>query len=150
MKRLPEAETVQLPEYGISELKQQDAALVSKIEELEKNVEDLSHKRDLLEKYLKHLEQDAEYESLKVGLGNEAELVYFTGYVPVREADKLKALSAENGWALIFSEPNLTEADPVPSLVENNRFVGMTIKPLFDVSEILSRVQGDGYQLLTS
>ena len=130
---VPEAETVQLPEYGISELNQQDAALVGKIEELEKSVEELSHKRDLLSRYLKHLEEDAEYESLKVGLGNEEQLVYFTGYLPVREAEKVKSLCAESGWALVLSEP--AEDDPVPSLVENNKFVGM-IKPLFDVFEI--------------
>jgi V/A-type H+-transporting ATPase subunit I len=130
----PEAETVQLPEYGISELKQQDAALVGKIEELEKSVEELSHKRDLLSRYLKHLEEDAEYESLKAGLGNEELLLYFSGYLPVRDADKVKALAAENGWALALSEPN--EEDAVPTLVENNKAV-TTIKPLFDVLDVL-------------
>ncbi len=132
-EQAPEAETVQLPEFGISELKQQDEAVLEKMASLEKKLEEIVPRRVLLETYLVHISQDAEYESLKVGLGNEDLLVYFTGYLPVKEADKLKTLAAENGWALILSEPS--EDDPVPSLVENNKFVGM-IKPLFDVFEI--------------
>ncbi|MDC7235282.1 MAG: V-type ATP synthase subunit I [Spirochaetales bacterium] len=131
---LPETETVQLPEFGISELKQQDQAEKSKIEEIEAKLETLAARRELLEKRMEVLDQDIQYESLRSGLGNEDSLVYFSGFMPEREGESVKALASENGWAVILSEP--TEEDHVPSLVENNKVV-TTIKPLFDVLDVL-------------
>ncbi|MDC7239435.1 MAG: V-type ATP synthase subunit I [Spirochaetales bacterium] len=130
----PEAEAVQLPEFGITELQKQDQIEEKKIADIEAELVKLSPQKGLLEKRLAVLTQDVEYESLRSGLGNEDLLVYFNGFLPVREAEKVKALAAENGWALILSDP--TEEDVVPSLVENNKVVGL-IKPLFNILEVL-------------
>lgn len=133
-EELPEIEAVQLPEFGISELKQQDQAKEKRIVEIEEQLLALAPRRGLLEKRMTVLEQDIQYESLRSGLGNEESLVYFTGFIPGRDGDVIKSLAAENGWAVILSEP--TEEDIVPSLVENNRLV-TTIKPLFDILDVL-------------
>lgn len=133
-ENLPDIEAIQLPEFGISELKQQDQAQEKRIKEIEEQLLALAPRREILEKRMAVLEQDIQYESLRSGLGNEESLVYFTGFMPGRDGDAIKSLAAENGWAVILSEP--TEEDVVPSLVENNKFV-RTIKPLFDVLDVL-------------
>ncbi len=130
----PETEAVQLPEFGISELQKQDLAEKERIAAIDAELVELSPKKGLLEKRLAVLTQDVEYESLRSGLGNEDLLVYFTGYLPAREADNVKELAAGNGWALVLSDP--TEEDMVPSLVENNKAVGL-IQPLFNILEVL-------------
>jgi V/A-type H+-transporting ATPase subunit I len=130
----PEAEPLQLPGIGVSELKRQDEMELKNLAEIDSMLESLAIRRDLMAAELKSLQQDLQFESLLTGLGNDTSLVYFSGYVPAREGDALKSLTAENGWALVLSDP--LEEDNVPTLVENNKVVGL-IKPLFNVLEVL-------------
>ncbi|QEN07711.1 V-type ATP synthase subunit I [Oceanispirochaeta crateris] len=130
----PEIEAVQLPEFGISELKQQMLTEEKSMADIEERLLALAERRELLEKRMGILDQDIQYESLRSGLGDEESLLYFTGFIPTRDSENIKSLAADNGWAVLLSEP--TEEDLVPSLVENNKVV-TTIKPLFDILEVL-------------
>jgi len=130
----PEDETVNLPEFGIDELKIQDEQELKKIAEIEDKLQSLSTRKGLLITELRILEQDIKFETLRSGLGSDEALVYFSGYLPERDGEKIKTLAAENEWAVLLSDPE--EEEPVPTLVENNKVVGL-IKPLFNVLEVL-------------
>ncbi len=130
----PETETFPLPSYGISELKIQDEEEIKKKKKLEARLLELSTRKGLLKSAMALVAQDMEYESLRSGLGSDEQLLYFTGFLPQRDEEKIKALCAENGWAVVICEPD--KEDAVPTLVENNKAVN-TIKPLFDILEVL-------------
>ncbi len=130
----PSADSVKLPEYGVSELNKQKLHLEEKLKGLYEVLDQFSGQREMLEKLLQAVESDLEYHEVRTGLGNEEILDYFTGFMPARDQEKIQSLASENGWAVMFSEP--TEEDRVPSLVENNRVV-TTIKPLFNILEVL-------------
>lgn len=130
----PEMDSVKLPEYGVSELLKQKLHTEEKLKGLYEVLEQFSGQQNMLKALLQSVEQDLEYHEVRTGLGNEDSLDYFTGFMPARDKDKIQSLAADNGWAVILSEP--TEDDVVPSLVENNKVVN-TIKPLFDVLEVL-------------
>ena len=131
---VPGADSVKLPEYGVSELQKQKVQLEEKLKGLYEVLGQFSSQRELPETLLKSVQQDVDYHEIRTGLGNEESLDYFTGFMPERDKDKISALASENGWAVLISEP--TEEDRVPSLVENNRVV-RTIKPLFNILEVL-------------
>ena len=130
----PEADSVKLPEYGVSELLKQKLHMEDKLKGLNEVLEQFSGQQNMLKDLQKYVEQDIEYHEVRTGLGNEENLDYFSGFMPARNREKIQTLAAENGWAVILSEP--AEDDVVPSLVENNRVVN-TIKPLFDILEVL-------------
>ena len=130
----PEADCVKLPEYGVSELGKQKIHLEEKLKGLYEVLDQFSSQRKMLEILMKSVQQDVEYHEVRTGLGNEDALDYFTGFMPARDKEKIQTLASENGWAVLFSEPD--EEDNVPSLVENNKAVG-TIKPLFNILEVL-------------
>jgi V/A-type H+-transporting ATPase subunit I len=62
----------------------------------------------------------------------EEQLSHLVGYIPAKRADALKRAAAENGWALLIDEP--AEDDPVPTLVENPRWIRI-IRPMFSLME---------------
>ena len=131
---VPEADSVKLPEYGVTELQKQKVQTEEKLKGLYEVLDQFSGQREMLNKLLVSVEQDVEYHEVRTGLGNEEILDYFTGFMPERDKEKIQDLAVENGWAVIFSEP--AEEDVIPSLVENNKVVN-TIKPLFDILEVL-------------
>ena len=131
---VPEADSVKLPEYGVTELYKQKIQTEEKLKGLYEVLDQFSGQQTMLNKLLVAVEQDVEYQEVRTGLGNEEILDYFTGFMPERDKEDVQSLAAENGWAVIFSEPD--EEDIVPSLVENNWVVN-TIKPLFDILEVL-------------
>ncbi len=131
---VPEADSVKLPEYGVTELQKQKVQTEEKLKGLYEVLDQFSGQREMLNKLLVSVEQDVEYHEVRTGLGNEEILDYFSGFMPERDKEKIQDLAVENGWAVIFSEP--AEEDVIPSLVENNKVVN-TIKPLFDILEVL-------------
>jgi len=130
----PDDESVSLPEFGIGELIIQDELELKKLAEIEKSLQGLAVKKELLIKELSFLEQDLKFQTLKSGLGSDESLVYFSGFIPERDSQSIKDLAAQNEWAVLLSDP--LEDEQVPTLVENNKVIGL-IKPLFNVLEVL-------------
>ena len=54
-------------------------------------------------------------------MGVDEQLAYLQGYVPGKKLETLRKCAAENGWALLVQQP--AEEDPVPTLVENPRWI---------------------------
>jgi len=131
---VPEHMSVRLPEYGISELRKQQVHAKEKLKGLYEVLQQLGGKRSLLEERMRILDEEIRYQQIRAGLGNEEILDYFTGYAPERENEAIRSLAADNGWALIVTEPE--EGDPVPTLVENKKAVRV-IQPLFKLMEVL-------------
>jgi V/A-type H+-transporting ATPase subunit I len=81
---------------------------------------------------IQRLDKKREFEQVRAGMVGAEELSYLMGYVPAKRADALKRAAAENGWALLVDDP--AEDDPVPTLVENPRWIRI-IRPMFTLME---------------
>jgi V/A-type H+-transporting ATPase subunit I len=95
-------------------------------------LQSLAGERARIQAVIQRLNKKIEFEQVRVGMVGEEELSYLTGYVPAKRTDALKRAAAENGWALLVDDP--AEDDPVPTLVENPRWIRI-IRPMFQLME---------------
>jgi V/A-type H+-transporting ATPase subunit I len=125
-------ETVAIGEKGRAELQQELDGAGNELQGLEHRLQHLAGERSRIQDVMRRLNNKIEFEQVRAGMVGEGQLSYLTGYVPAKRADALKRAASENGWALLVDEP--AEDDPVPTLVENPRWIRI-IRPMFQLME---------------
>jgi len=127
-----EFEPVTLAEHGCVDLQRQVDAAGKELQGLEHRLQHLAGERARLQAVLQRLERKIEFEQVRAAMVGEEQLSHLVGYIPAKRADALKRAAAENGWALLIDEP--AEDDPVPTLVENPRWIRI-IRPMFSLMD---------------
>ncbi|MBN2552547.1 MAG: V-type ATP synthase subunit I, partial [Spirochaetales bacterium] len=125
-------EPVAIGDQGRAELRRQLEEARKELQEMEHRLQQLAGQRARIQAVIERLNSRIEFEQVRAGMIGEDQLSYLTGYVPVKRTDALKHAAADNGWALLVEEP--AEEDPVPTLVENPRWIRI-IRPMFDLME---------------
>lgn len=141
---LPElhAARLKLPEESTAAIRKRASELNARIAEIDKAVADRACYRESMQKAIKALEKQIEFEVYAAGMlseelvsedGAEREkavsVAYFSGFAEAERLDSLKRAAAENSWGLIVEEP--CEEDNTPTKLKNNRLVSL-IYPLTD------------------
>lgn len=129
-----EAYEIPLPALSTDEIEARVKADNAEIERINGTLKEIALFVPQMEALRKTLEGDIEFETIYSGMGQETEgkssdLAWISGFVPVDSLEELKKASAENAWALAYSDPS--EDDSVPTKLKNNKFVSL-IYPLTD------------------
>jgi len=127
-----DVEPVSLAERGRVMIQQLLEAAGKELQGLEHRLQHLAGERARIREVLQRLERKIEFEQVRAAMVGEEQLSHLVGYIPAKRVDALKRAAAENGWALLIDEP--AEDDPVPTLVENPRWIRI-IRPMFALME---------------
>ena len=127
------ADEVKLPETGLEILKKSGLEKDAEIEKVEKELEALSVKKQVIKDGIEELDERIGFESVNADMGLEDAFAYLSGYVPVDKVDDLKKTAAGNSWALAIKDPE--EDENPPTLLRNPKWVTM-IKSLFSFLDI--------------
>lgn len=130
----PEAFAVPLPGVSTKKIKEKIESSRREISSIEKTLSGETVYRSQMERLIKKLEKDIQFENVYSGMGKEngdkdTDLAWLTGFVPVDSIAAFKASCAENSWAYAVSDPS--EDDEVPTKLKNNPLVSL-IYPLTD------------------
>lgn len=130
----PEAFAVPLPGVSTKKIKEKIESSRNEISSIEKTLSGETVYRPQIERLIKKLEKDIQFENVYSGMGKEngdkdTDLAWLTGFVPVDSIAAFKASCAENSWAYAVSDPS--EDDEVPTKLKNNPLVSL-IYPLTD------------------
>lgn len=130
----PEAFAVPLPGVSTKKIKEKIESSRREIASIEKTLSGETVYRPQIERLIKKLEKDIQFENVYSGMGKEngdkdTDLAWLTGFVPVDSIAAFKASCAENSWAYAVSDPS--EDDEVPTKLKNNPLVSL-IYPLTD------------------
>ncbi|MHC6204258.1 V-type ATP synthase subunit I [Breznakiellaceae bacterium SP9] len=127
-------------EQSLSELEASNAAIDTRLVEIEKQLQNAAINKRILEKELLVLQENIEFEVAKSGMDTTADIpadtaiAWFQGYVPHDEVGQIKRAAAENEWALLVQDP--AYEDEVPTKLKNNKFASL-IYPLTDFLEVV-------------
>lgn len=136
-----QAVLVTLPSKATRLLREENEDYKSKIKAIERQVYSFSACKTGIEKNLKILEKEIEFENIYSGMdGEEGEgslrLSWLTGFVPSKELKKVEMLAKQEKWGFLSDEPG--EEDAVPTKLENNKVVSL----IYPVSDFLGTVPG--------
>ncbi|OQX28914.1 MAG: hypothetical protein B0D92_06410 [Spirochaeta sp. LUC14_002_19_P3] len=126
-------EGIELPQYGLDELRIHTAEINRELENLQKALVSMAVHYNAISHWATAVRQDVEFEEVKQSLALEGVLAGFTGFVPADKADELKSLAARECWGLMVSEPG--PEDMVPTLMKNSAAVRI-IQPVFNLMGI--------------
>ena len=132
---------VTLPSKSTRLLMEENEDYKSKIKAIERQIYSFSACKTGIEKNLKILEKEIEFENIYSGMdGEEGEgslrLSWLTGFVPAKELKKVEVLAKQEKWGFLSDEPG--EEDAVPTKLENNKVVSL----IYPVSDFLGTVPG--------
>ena len=122
-----------LPESGLESLRKTVSEKETEIEKLEKELEALSVKKQVLTGGIDELDERIGFESINADMGLEDAFAYISGFVPVDRIDDLKKSASDHSWALVLKDPE--EEEQPPTLLRNPKWVTM-IKALFGFLDI--------------
>ena len=136
-----QAVLVTLPSKSTRLLREENEDYKSKIKAIERQIYSFSACKTGIEKSLKILEKEIEFENIYSGMdGEEGEgslrLSWLTGFVPAKELKKVEVLAKQEKWGFLSDEPG--EEDAVPTKLENNKVVSL----IYPVSDFLGTVPG--------
>lgn len=136
-----QAVLVTLPSKSTRLLREENEDYKSKIKAIERQICSFSACKTGIEKNLKILEKEIEFENIYSGMeGEEGEgslrLSWLTGFVPAKELKKVEMLAKQEKWGFLSDEPG--EEDAVPTKLENNKVVSL----IYPVSDFLGTVPG--------
>lgn len=136
-----QAVLVTLPSKSTRLLREENEDYKSKIKAIERQIYSFSACKTGIEKNLKILEKEIEFENIYSGMdGEEGEgslrLSWLTGFVPAKELKKVEVLAKQEKWGYLSDEPG--EEDAVPTKLENNKVVSL----IYPVSDFLGTVPG--------
>jgi len=138
-KEIPGVTPFQLPEKSLAAIDAELSDLQYKLAAIDTRIKGFADRRHILVNEMKEIRSAIDFETAKAELekveGVPADLGFscLTGFVPAEDLGKLKAASAENGWALMAGDPG--PEDNVPTKLKNNRFVRL-LSPLTDFLEV--------------
>ena len=136
---IPAAAPFQLPEKSLSALDAELGEIQRKLKALDARIASYATQRPTLMKELKTIQTDIEFETARAelekveGVPEAYGFSCLTGFVPTEDLGRLKAASAENGWALAASDPG--PDDNVPTKLKHSRLVSL-LNPLTDFLEV--------------
>ena len=136
---IPAAAPFQLPEKSLAAIDAELGEIQQKLKDLETRIASYAVQRPALIKELKTIQTDIEFETARAelekveGVPEDFGFSCLTGFVPTEDLGKLKAASAENGWALAASDPE--PDDNVPTKLRNNPLANL-ISPLTGFLEV--------------
>ncbi len=125
-----EAQAVTLPEKGLSALKLDLESAGRRITELNGLLQKELAYTAALKNYAADLAEDHAFEEVKAGVGQDDQLVFLQGFVPVNRMGELRKAASDNSWGIMFRDP--IEEEYVPTLVERKGPIKMA-KPIFDL-----------------
>jgi V/A-type H+-transporting ATPase subunit I len=132
---LPDETPLMLPERSLGDLNRAIEEKQLILAAIEKQLSALVARTGAIQRIRAETVEQIEFESahadmeLAEGVENDALTVsYLTGFVPQEAVGVVKRGAAENGWALLISDPE--EEERPPTLLKNNRFARL-IEPLF-------------------
>ena len=131
---LPEKAPFAISEYSLIEIDSLISDVHEKLSELEQRLSILTKNQSHVEKELKIILTEIEFETARAGMDIledvpwDSTVAWITGFVPQEDLESLKKKAMENGWALLSEDPAPT--DRPPTLVRNNAVVRI-IQPLF-------------------
>ena len=136
-----QAVLVTLPSKSTRLLREENEDYKSKIKAIERQIYSFSACKTGIEKNLKILEKEIEFENIYSGMdGEEGEgslrSSWLTGFVPAKELKKVEMLAKQEKWGFLSDEPG--EEDAVPTKLENNKVVSL----IYPVSDFLGTVPG--------
>lgn len=136
-----QAVLVTLPSKSTRLLREENEDYKSKIKAIERQIYSFSACKTGIEKNLKILEKEIEFENIYSGMeGEDGEgslrLSWLTGFVPAKELKKVEMLAKQEKWGFLSDEPG--EEDAVPTKLENNKVVSL----IYPVSDFLGTVPG--------
>lgn len=136
-----QAVLVTLPSKSTRLLREENEDYKSKIKAIERQIYSFSACKTGIEKNLKILEKEIEFENIYSGMeGEEGEgslrLSWLTGFVPAKELKKVEMLAKQEKWGFLSDEPG--EEDAVPTKLENNKVASL----IYPVSDFLGTVPG--------
>ncbi len=118
-----------LPELSLSQMREEVASIESRKKAIAKEFKARSALTASVKKYLKELEAAIVLERLRSGMPAQEHFVYLRGYVPARDCERFKKITAKYGWAIAFDDPS--DEETPPTLVENPPAVRI-IEPVFE------------------
>jgi V/A-type H+-transporting ATPase subunit I len=127
-----------LPEASLGELINKETAITSRLIEIENALQALAPEAKTLAAEVKRLDGEIEFETARLTVNVETgsgagTVAWLQGFAPYNTVGQLKRAAAENGWALAIDDP--AEDDAVPTLLKNNRFVGL-LDPVLNFLDI--------------
>ena len=129
-----------LGEQSLKEVRSLLADIHDQIADINRQLISLVARKFIVEKELKNLLNEIEFETANAGMGSLEEapsqyaVSWITGFVPGEDLGFLKRAAAENNWALLAEDPG--PDDMVPTKLKNNRFVRL-LNPLTDFLEVV-------------
>ena len=117
------------PSEPLSIMRKEQAVIAQRINDIKSRLKARAELLPLIKSYLDSLEANLTLERLRSGMPAEEQFAYLKGYVPARDAEKLKQLAVRNGWAIGFEDPS--GDDKPPTLIENPPAVRI-INPVFE------------------
>ncbi|MGB9685084.1 MAG: V-type ATP synthase subunit I [Rectinema subterraneum] len=117
------------PQRPLSMLREELEAIAHRMKNIEAKFRSRSKYLPLIKAFIDDVESDIILERLRSGMLAHEQFAYLMGYVPARDAEKLKQIAQKYGWAVALEDPS--SEDKPPTLVENPPAVRI-IKPVFD------------------
>ncbi len=122
------------PRQPLSMLRKEQEAIANQVKNIEAQFRDRSKYLPSIKAIIDNVEADIILERLRSGMLAHDQFAYLMGYVPARDAEKLKRIAQEYGWAVALEDPSIE--DKPPTLVENHSAIRI-IKPVFDFLGII-------------
>lgn len=118
-----------IPSETSNDLRNRIASEREKTKQVQAELTELSKSIEMVEKEIQRIDAEIKIETLRSGMPRDEELAYFSGYVPAREAEKLKKEAKKQRWALLIDDPS--DEETPPTKIENPPGVSI-IQPVFD------------------
>lgn len=118
-----------IPAETSNDLRNRIASEREKTKQVQAELTELSKSIEMVEKEIQRIDAEIKIETLRSGMPRDEELAYFSGYVPAREAEKLKKEAKKQRWALLIDDPS--DEETPPTKIENPPAVSI-IQPVFD------------------
>lgn len=118
-----------IPSETSNDLRNRIASEREKTKQVQAELTELSKSIEMVEKEIQRIDAEIKIETLRSGMPRDEELAYFSGYVPAREAEKLKKEAKKQRWALLIDDPS--DEETPPTKIENPPAVSI-IQPVFD------------------
>jgi len=127
---LPEGwEEFKAPLASLSQIKREIDGLEEELVKLQKTLAEQASGVKSIDTEMERLEAALSLERLRSGMPAHEKLCYFSGFVPAKDCERLKAEAKARGWALMLDDPSPEELPPTK--IENPKAIRI-IQPVFD------------------
>ena len=118
-----------MPNVELSSLVDSIAKTQQKIEKIDREIQELTNVRSILDTYHGDLEKRLEFSKVMYGMGEIENITYLQGFSPVDTIPRIKKTAKEDGWAYLIQEPD--EPFEVPTLLHQPKWLRI-VNPIFN------------------